>query len=659
MTPAAKRIDRVGDWTWPAGIFLLALAMRLAFVVDFAHHPLGKLPWVDEGAYWERAGEILGGAWLPDRPFFQDPLYPYVLAVLMRVVGSAVSSLRITLACLGALTPVMVYWAGRRGLGRAEGIVAGLLSAVYGPMIFADGLLEKEGLAALGAATGLWLTACAVEPRGRSWRAAVMGWVWGGVALLRANALVLAPLGALWWWITDRRGASPGRGFARASIYLFGFALAIAPVTIVNALVSRPRELILTTWQGGPNFYIGNGPHATGTYAAPEFVEANPAREADDFAAEAVRRAGRPLTYGGVSRFWLVEALKQWGHEPLGSLRLLGHKLRLLSHNFEIPDNHDLDLVRLIAAPRLSWGFLSFGVLLPLAALGLGRSDRSPFWGFLVLSTAAGLGTTALFFVVGRYRIPWVPGLALLAGAGVVEIRRRLAARDPKGMIWRVSLLALPCLALALSPLPDPTPERWSHGEIEIALAYLAEGRVESAINAFDDARALGAGPAHRVTQLLANGPVHDRLATLVRMRSDFSREDRGGSPLERARWLRQFPETRDEARRELEGLLATSPRNPAVFREWGAWWLGEVDDAEAPRRAQTALAEACRTPAGDSSAAILLALLTSDPAPLDRSAPLPTRGRQERLDLARAIVGHRARSVSPTPSDRPAKRSP
>ena len=34
---------------------LAALALRLAFVLPYASHPIGRQPWVDEGAYWTRA----------------------------------------------------------------------------------------------------------------------------------------------------------------------------------------------------------------------------------------------------------------------------------------------------------------------------------------------------------------------------------------------------------------------------------------------------------------------------------------------------------------------------------------------------------------------------------------------------------------------------
>jgi Dolichyl-phosphate-mannose-protein mannosyltransferase len=639
--PTSERFS-AGDLAWPAAIVAIGLVTRLAFVWDFAGHPVGKLPWVDEGAYWTRASAILGGAWLPDRPFFQDPLYPYFLAVLMRIGGGEVANLRVMLACIGALTPLVVYWAGRLGLGRAEAIVAGALTAVYRPLIFTDGLLEKEGVAALGAATALGLTAFALTGTTRTWRIAIVGFAWGMVALLRANALALAPLGALWWALVGSRGATVGSRIRLAMVYLAGFALAIAPVTFVNVVVSRPRELILTTWQGGPNFYIGNGPEATGTYAAPEFVEANPAREADDFAREASRRAGRPLSCVQVSRFWTSEGLRRWRDAPLASLRLLGRKLALVTHDFEIPDNHDIEVVKTIAAPRLAWGILSFGGLLPLAALGLGRSERSPFWSFLILSTATGLATTALFFVVGRYRIPWAPGLALLGTAGVVDLSRRIARRDIRGVCWRIVLLAAPAAMIGLRPSPDPTPDRWSHAEIVLALAYLSEGRIEPAIDAFDDARALGAGPASRVALLMASGPVHDRLASLVQSQTELSRSSRGVSPLEHARWLRQFPETRSASLQELESLIRSQPTSAGALRELGAWQLGEAEDADAVERAKTSLARACRTSAGDPSAAILLALLETDPRWL--AVRTATRADdQERSRLAHAIVRSRS----------------
>ncbi len=453
-------------------------------------------------------------------------------------------------------------------------------------------------------------------------------------------------------------GPPPTSGQGRGTHFSASRCTAIAPATVVNALVSEPSELILTTWQGGANFYIGNGPDATGTYSAPEFVEANPAREADDFAREASRRAGRPLSCSGVSRFWLVEGLRRWRESPGAALRLLAYKVGLLMHDFEIPDNQDIEFVRLVAAPSLSLGVVSFGVLLPLAALGLGRAERPPCWWFLVLSTAAGFGTTALFFVVGRYRIPWIPGLALLAGAGLVDVARRVVRREWRGVAWRVLVLALPAAAVAWRPMPDPTPDRWGHAQIVLALAYLAEGSLEPAIDALDDGRALGQGPADRIATLLEAGPVHDRLASLVQNRMNpAARGSRGATELDRARWLRQFPETRAESRRVLETLLRSHPGNPVICREWGAWWLGQTGDPDARRQAGDAFALATRASTVDTSAAVLRALLDADPRPLAGVSPSPADRSRARVRLARAIVARRSRRFTRSP-ETPASRS-
>ena len=64
----------------------------------------------------------------------------------------------------GALTPIVTYFVGRRGLGRAEAIIAGFALALYGPLVFTDGQLEKEGLGALMVALALLATTHAIAP---------------------------------------------------------------------------------------------------------------------------------------------------------------------------------------------------------------------------------------------------------------------------------------------------------------------------------------------------------------------------------------------------------------------------------------------------------------------------------------------------------------
>src|SRR5207302_11326340 len=99
---------------------------------------------------------------------------------------------------------------------------------------------------------------------------------------------------------------------------------------------------------------------------------------------------------GAVARFWLADGLRRWRTAPGASLRLLARKGFLLANDHEIADNHNGPYLRLTAVPALGWGVLSFVWVAPWAALGLvrARPDRSPFWWFLVATTAAGLSAT-------------------------------------------------------------------------------------------------------------------------------------------------------------------------------------------------------------------------------------------------------------------------
>jgi hypothetical protein len=644
------------DIMWASTIGGLGLIVRLAYARQFAAHPYGRFPWVDENAYWRWALEIKGGKWLPDRPFYQDPLFAYMLAGLMALVGTSFGALRIALASIGSLTPVAVYWTGRIGLGRAEGVVAGLIAAFYRPLVFNDGLLEKEGTGALVAALALGLTARAARPQRRGRGVGCVGFVWGLLGLLRANALLIGPLGALWCLRTfraDRRLAA-----IRAGGFVAGFGLALAPALAVNALVADPPELLLTTWQAGANFYIGNGPEAEGHYTKLAFVIDNPQYEADNFLAEAQRRTGRKLSPGEVSRFWFAAGLRRWETAPIASLRLLAWKLALVSSDFEIFDNQSEELVRAVVAPALSWCFLSFGWALPLAALGLARprSERTPFWWFLSLSTLAGLASTALFFVVGRYRIPWVPGLALLAAVGATDVARSVAARCYGALAWRLGLVALPVGILAWAPTAETmSPGRWALFYVKMFTAYESAGRLDEALDAIDDGRALDPRTA-RAYETSINGFVareqKERIAVALGRQIGAERE-RGGSDIEhvirKARWLRFLPDEpgRDESRRLLEDGLKTEPADPRLHRELAAWWLGEWRDPEARTRALAELRLAASGAAGDPGATIMLALLTGEKNQLARLPAGTWSLDQPRRRMARAAV---AAHVLPPP---------
>ena len=255
----------------------------------------------------------------------------------------------------GPLGHARVYWfvdpcrhvPGRLALvGEREGIIAGLILAIYAPLVFTDGQVEKESLVHIFCSLALLFTFTAIRVKHTILLSFIAGGFWGPWPCYERMLSSLHRLEASGCSVAQQH---PGpSGLPDLLGLVIGFILPIAPVTVANFVLSHPHEFILTTWQGGAMFYTGNGPDASGV-GEPFFVRRDPHLEAIDFAAEAQHRAGRQLSLGEVSSYWMSQGLAQWQRAPLKSLQFLTFKLGLLGNDLEVPDSQSLDWVRLIA----------------------------------------------------------------------------------------------------------------------------------------------------------------------------------------------------------------------------------------------------------------------------------------------------------------------
>jgi hypothetical protein len=427
-------------------VLALAAGLRLAHVLALRDTPWFEHLVVDPEFYDRWAQRIAAGDWLGDRAFYMDPLYPYVLGVVYGVLGRDLLVVPLLQVGLGVGTCALVARLGTRVGGRAVGLGAGLWFALYKPEILYSAEIEKTCLSVTLTAATLVL----FLGRSSAHRFAA-GVALGLAALTRANLLVLAPLGAaaLWWDAGGDRTAW-GRRTATPMLFLAGVALALAPVAWRNHHVSG--DWVLTTTQGGQNFFMGNNAdNLSGSYGALPFLRMNPAFEEPDFHAEAERRTGRSLDARATSRFWYGEALRFMRERPATALRLLGRKLALVCNDYEIQDNQDQYLLA-----RDSWVMRlplpGFGVTLAFAVLGVVAT-----WGrvrevrlLAIFAVVYGL-TVAAFFVFSRYRIQLVPALVPLAVLGVDALRTHVVA----GRLWlRDAAVLLAGAAFAFHTIP-------------------------------------------------------------------------------------------------------------------------------------------------------------------------------------------------------------
>jgi 4-amino-4-deoxy-L-arabinose transferase-like glycosyltransferase len=423
VTPS--REDRV--WPSAVAVFAIALALRIAHVLALRASPYFSRPVLDAETYYWAARALAAGQGWGEAVYWQPPGYPYFLAAILRLAGPGLLAPRLVQAGLGALTAALTCAIGIRVFGRAVGLGAGLVIALYGTLIYYDAELLAPALAiCLQMATLYCAERAPMERGGRGWLAT--GLLAGLTAVVNAPALVLLPVLA----VAARR---------RVGWLVLGAAVAVAPVTLRNW--TQGGELLLISSNTGINLYLGNNPRYDQT------VGLRPGRDW-----QALLRAPRLHGVSGAgpaSRFFVRRVTAFAKDDPAGFLALQAWKLRLLAGGNEIPRNQEIYPVRawspvlralLWKVPGLAF---PFGLVLPLAVVGLGVTwRRAP-----VLAAAVvllGLAVAA-FFVTGRYRAPLVPLLALFAAAGVrwllVEARppARVAAGVVAGAVYLLSNL--------------------------------------------------------------------------------------------------------------------------------------------------------------------------------------------------------------------------
>jgi 4-amino-4-deoxy-L-arabinose transferase-like glycosyltransferase len=475
-----------------------------------AAHPHAENPVIDERSYDEWAREIASGEWLGDEVFFQEPLYPYGMALLYSIFGPDRTAVRHAQVGLGAIACVLVALLTARAFGRRAGIVAGLGLAVYRPALWLPALLLKENLF-LFALVGVAL----LVVRARS----ALGWLAVGVvaalgALLRGNLLVLLPCFVVWpvaraFLVRER--VRPALGHAAAAVC--GVLLVLLPVAVRNHAVGG--VMVLSTSGAGTNLYGGNNvqnPYGRATEF--DWVRGIPEYEAGDWRREAERRTGRVLNAAEVSDFWRDQVFESVRNDPGLHVSILWNKLRLTLGSYEVPDNHLLEWdARYVGLLR--WPLPGFGVFgaLGLAGLGLfllpgrvrpGRASTAAAWQVALLA-ALYAGTVVLTVTSSRIRMPLVPLLAPFAGYFVTSGWGLV--RDGKRPVARV-LAWLGCLAAGATIAWVPVfsaaelSEDLDKRDYNLAVQYIENGRDA-------EARAL-------VGRLLAAHPRSGRLLTTM-----------------------------------------------------------------------------------------------------------------------------------------------
>ncbi|MCD4691089.1 glycosyltransferase family 39 protein, partial [bacterium] len=409
-----------------------------------------------------RALEIAGGKWAAEDVFFHSsPVYPYILGIIYSVFGHSYTAVRVIQVLFGVGSCLLLFFIARTLFGSREGLLAGLIAALYVPFIFFDAEILMITYVIFFALLSIWFL-LRYQEHERLWLALAAGGAIGVSALGKPNMLLFVPAAALWlWWVLRNREGGrakrkgKGNGETRASVFraagllIAGAVLVVAPMTIMNMVAAD--DFVLTSSNGGINFWIGNNHGADGTFLVPQSMRVD-LYGTSKMAAEVA--LGRSLKPSEVSSYWFDKGLDFVTSQPGAELKLLGRKLVLFWNAYEIPNHYDLNYFRQ-ESKVLGLNPFLFSWIVPLGFMGMYVSRRH--WRkHLVLYVFGVAYVVSLlpFFITSRYRLPIVPVMIVFCAHALWWIWRRVAARERHGWVVPAVVLVASLIIVNL-PLVD------------------------------------------------------------------------------------------------------------------------------------------------------------------------------------------------------------
>jgi 4-amino-4-deoxy-L-arabinose transferase-like glycosyltransferase len=418
----------------------------------------------------EPRGRALWDEWLGTDVYYQDPLYAYLLGASYRLVGPRVEPVLLAQAGLGVALAGLVFALGWMLDGRWTALCAGLMAALYAPLVFYEGTLLRGVLQAL---LSLALVACAQlalrSPRpGRWWLAA--GLAGGLLGMTHSTGLLLAAALAALLAVRERGR----RRWRSLLLYGAGLGAALLPFAIRNVGVGLPP--LVSPAYGAVNFIISNAADRNPWVGFPISTYTDEIMDAT----------------GG--RLWPVIRATLATHDgPWSWLSLASQKLLVFVNWRETVDNINFAYY-LRQAPLMSAIGLRFALVAPLAAAGLAVAGRGRLREGLpaLLGVAVGLLIAVVFFTSSRLRLSSALLLMPFAALALVEAARRLRARRWRALVLPAGAGAAAAVLVLASWAPTGPAVRdsdYAVGNVialERARARAVAGDLEAALRTVD-----------------------------------------------------------------------------------------------------------------------------------------------------------------------------
>ncbi|EDY81747.1 hypothetical protein VDG1235_1365 [Verrucomicrobiia bacterium DG1235] len=392
-------------------IALIAL-YSLGHLLWYMKTPLGLSPVLDGRENLILAQKIANGSLEPE-PFFRAMLYPAIIAFFP--LGHSLLGFFCHLINSGLSMRI----ARRLWKNDTAGLLAGafvgfnpvLLHYAFDPL---DATLAITFFLASLAAFQKSLTTPAFDKQGAT-LAATAGLFISLAAITRPHFLLTLLVLIFLATIATAKKRFP---FNRLVSFISALALPLLALGFTQQHISGSFRII--PWQGAYNLYTSNNHSANGLYYQQKLSfqnlgeHQNPNRLEE---AELYKQEHDKLDdISTRSSYWRSRTLESISEKPLKWLKLEAFKLYAALNNFEQYNNKTYSFHKSLS-PWLQYNPLGWGTLLAIASFcgaTLWLQMKGHLWPLLIIASSI-LAGLLIFMASGRFRLPLVPLLAIIA----------------------------------------------------------------------------------------------------------------------------------------------------------------------------------------------------------------------------------------------------
>ncbi len=384
-------------------LFLLVLFLLASFLrISYAFYLKGNIPVGSDVRYdllalniW-KYGEYAFQPGIPTA--YLTPLYPLFLSGVYFLFGHSYLAVRIIQSLIGSLTCLVIYFIGKKTVGKRVGAIAATISIFYPFFVYYTTYLRVETLFTFFLAVAVYGLITNIQKP--DWKNLALSGIFTGLAALcKPTTFAFIPFSVLGFLVIF--GIRKVATYRNIGIFLFFFVIILSPWVIRNRIVFQ--RIIPSETRLGPALLDGTLLfNALEQHRAKQEKQTNP-----------VLLKGKELNEIERNEYYTKEALNFIRRNPKYMMKLAVRKFlnfwRLYPHTGSIYTVHSQTLIVLIS-------FLSYGLLLPFSIVGvllsLGNWKQFTFlYGLIVSFTVIHM----VFWVQIRYRLPIMPYMIVFA----------------------------------------------------------------------------------------------------------------------------------------------------------------------------------------------------------------------------------------------------